>query len=706
VIATRRFRRWTLLLCCGSVVAGINTGPLLLSAGAGTTRGPNAAQQTPTTAAAPVATFEPTPAGIPTSGVVPLSGATTPINVAPGRVVIDGKGYGHGVGLAQDGALWMGKNGKSSTQILALFFPGTTLSKRGGVVRVPLKSIDALTIVFPSGGTVGSISVPAGGAIRMIAGKGVVSAVKTTPPPTAPPTTRAAAPKTVAKVDGAAQFVRSKLIRAQTFFDGPSAWPSPFDALAVVPPTLEPTVPVPETPTTPPAEAPTTPPPGAPSESLPSVPLPTVPTETADPNQPPAVTRVPPLITGSTVIVKAAAGGVLSLGAKKYRGALELKGSSSGMSVVNELDVEQYLRGMGEVLSPTWPQASLESQAIVARTYALKMMAAKGSVCPTEKCQVYLGAQAEYPEMDAAVRASAGRVVTYEGELAATFYSASGGGTIADPSEVFGPGIQIPYLHAGTYPIDDPKAWRVEMSMVELGRRFGYPGTLYDATVAERGPSGRATLVALSGSKGVKTVIGTGFDKALNLRSTNFSIYTGRSGDPAPGATLPVVTGPLVSTPAFTVPDGGAGPSNASGDASGDADLSPGAGDAAVGYQSDLLPSSSARASVGSNETGSTADSPTTSTGAVTSGNSRAVTALPTTSPETTAAAGPTTTTFRAATTSATRSASTTVGLVAQAAAGRSPDSAPSPVPPWAGWAAMGGITLGALWLALRWALR
>ncbi len=703
---TRRFRRWTLLLCCVAVAAGIDSGPLRLSAGAGTTRGPNGSQETPGTtgtSATPQATFEPTPLDIPTSGVLPPAGVTAPLSVAPGRVVIDGKGYGHGVGLAQDGALWLGKNGKSSAQILTLFFPGTTLEKRGGIVRVPLKSIDALTIVFPSGGTVGSISVPAGGAIRMIAGNGVVSAVKTTPPPTAPPTTRAAAPATVASFDGAARIGSVQFVRAQMFGEGLLLGAPAPGAPVVVPPTIEPTVPLPETPTTPPAETPTTPAPGAPPEAAPSVPLPTVPNETAEPNQPPAVTRVPPLLTGSTVIVKAAAGGVLSLGGKKYRGALELKGSSSGMSVVNELDVEQYLRGMGEVLSPTWPQASLESQAIVARTYALKMMAAKGSVCPTEKCQVYLGAQAEYPEMDAAVRASAGRVVTYQGELAATFYSASGGGTIADPSEVFGPGIQIPYLHAGTYPIDDPKPWRVELSLVELGRRFGYPGTLFDVTVAERGPSGRATLVALSGSKGTKTVIGTGFDKALNLRSTNFSIYTGRSGGPAPAAggpaaTSPVVSGTVVTVPEVTIPDSGSG-----------AEQSPSAGDAAIGFQSDLLPSGAAAAPNPSLTDSADVSSAETdpARGATTVSATTGVTTGPVTTGVTT---GPVTTqpvTTRVTSAGVSRPP-TTIANVTQAAAvaGRSPDSTPSPIPPWAGWAAMGGVTLGALWLALRWALR
>lgn len=44
-----------------------------------------------------------------------------------GRVVFDGKGYGHGVGLCQAGAAEMAKEGKSYREILAFYFPSTNL---------------------------------------------------------------------------------------------------------------------------------------------------------------------------------------------------------------------------------------------------------------------------------------------------------------------------------------------------------------------------------------------------------------------------------------------------------------------------------------------------------------------------------------------------------------------------------------------------
>ncbi|MHB1912685.1 MAG: hypothetical protein ACYCTI_11600, partial [Acidimicrobiales bacterium] len=46
-------------------------------------------------------------------------------------VQINGKGFGHGVGLAQDGELEMGRQGDSLETILGQFYPGTSLARAG-----------------------------------------------------------------------------------------------------------------------------------------------------------------------------------------------------------------------------------------------------------------------------------------------------------------------------------------------------------------------------------------------------------------------------------------------------------------------------------------------------------------------------------------------------------------------------------------------
>ncbi len=82
----------------------------------------------------------------------PARGAAAPVPV----VVLDGRGFGHGVGMAQDGAYWMGRGGSSTNQILNQFYPGTKLGRSGGEVRVSVLSPAGREAVvgFPGGGEI------------------------------------------------------------------------------------------------------------------------------------------------------------------------------------------------------------------------------------------------------------------------------------------------------------------------------------------------------------------------------------------------------------------------------------------------------------------------------------------------------------------------------------------------------------------------
>src|SRR2546423_410725 len=73
-------------------------------------------------------------------------------------VVLDGQGFGHGVGLAQWGAKYMADAGASHEDILAKFYPGTELSTAQGTVRVAVYTSpdNRSTLSFPYGGEVRS----------------------------------------------------------------------------------------------------------------------------------------------------------------------------------------------------------------------------------------------------------------------------------------------------------------------------------------------------------------------------------------------------------------------------------------------------------------------------------------------------------------------------------------------------------------------
>jgi SpoIID/LytB domain protein len=230
-------------------------------------------------------------------------------------------------------------------------------------------------------------------------------------------------------------------------------------------------------------------------------------------------------VTASVVRVLAPVGLTVGYAGRRYRGAMVFSGSPSGMTITTEVDVEDYLRGMGEIRDPRWPAASLRAQAIAARTFALDTMAKAGEVCPTQRCQVYLGAQVEYPEMDAAVRATAGQVLTHEGRLILAFYSASGGGSIATPEEAFGGTAEgHPYLRAGGYLTGDVQRWEVRVGLADLAARLGYPGRPDGVRVAKVGPSGRPLEITMWGASGERSWPATTVDRILGLRSNLFTI--------------------------------------------------------------------------------------------------------------------------------------------------------------------------------------
>ncbi|HYX43467.1 MAG TPA: SpoIID/LytB domain-containing protein, partial [Acidimicrobiales bacterium] len=218
---------------------------------------------------------------------------------------------------------------------------------------------------------------------------------------------------------------------------------------------------------------------------------------------------------------------------RRYRGVIRAEGAGSGLHLVNELDVEQYLRGMGEVLEPGWPAASLRAQAIAARTYALRAMATDGRLCNSQQCQVYLGETVEYAAMNKAVADTRGQVLVQGGALIEAVYSANGGGVSATPIEGFGADFgDFPYLRSAPYPTLDPSPWTVRLQLPALASRVGYPGRATGARVSQAGPSGRALEVTVDGDAGPMAVAGLRFVEVLGLRSGLFSI---RIGDAAVG---------------------------------------------------------------------------------------------------------------------------------------------------------------------------
>ncbi|MCX6406677.1 MAG: SpoIID/LytB domain-containing protein [Propionibacteriales bacterium] len=61
-------------------------------------------------------------------------------------VVINGRGFGHGIGMSQYGAQGAARSGKTFKQILASYYPGTSLAQRSGSIRVLVGDATSSTV--------------------------------------------------------------------------------------------------------------------------------------------------------------------------------------------------------------------------------------------------------------------------------------------------------------------------------------------------------------------------------------------------------------------------------------------------------------------------------------------------------------------------------------------------------------------------------
>jgi len=121
-------------------------------------------------------------------------------------------------------------------------------------------------------------------------------------------------------------------------------------------------------------------------------------------------------------------------------------------TLVNQVSIETYLRGVVPFeIGPGAPPPTIEAQAILARTYALRNLRRFAiddyQLCADTQCQVYRGLSGAAASTDRAIAATAGLVLTYNNELVDALYSSTTGGVTAAFSHVWD-GPDRPYLQA------------------------------------------------------------------------------------------------------------------------------------------------------------------------------------------------------------------------------------------------------------------
>ena len=239
-------------------------------------------------------------------------------------------------------------------------------------------------------------------------------------------------------------------------------------------------------------------------------------------------------------------------GVGEYRGLLEVRRTGGGVGAVNEVALDDYVKGISEVPS-SWPAEALRAQAIAARTYLLWVLgngtagaaAALGAqICATESCQVYSGVAKERAangeKWAAAVEDTAGLALVSGGAPILAKYSACNGGRSVSGGK--------PYLK----PVDDPDdarcplhRWGLTVSYDDIGRALALPGTVRavratagDVVVdwsGDGGQGGRITVPRTQFRAKVGAAVPPPADRSRSVPSILFTL---RADDGARVATL------------------------------------------------------------------------------------------------------------------------------------------------------------------------
>ena len=450
-----------------------------------------------------------------------------------GAVVVDGRGWGHGRGMGQYGALgYAVDEGWTSAQILDHYYGGTvaaTVAPSDIGIRLLSRDNEATTVyvenaVLLVAGEAGNWAALSGKSVRVTL-DGDVDRYRV-----------AVGNGCTGSFSDTGIVIQSPFARIRAGFNGtPPAAPTTTS-----------------TTTTSTTTSTTTTVAGATTTSTTAVPSPTTTT-------PPATTTTTPPPTTSTPTVTS--GGITVLGfgddgldqtlqlcegsnaATWYRGEIRAARYEHHQRTVNFLPVEQYLRSVvPQEMPASWASMgggagaqAVRVQAVAARSYALaEQRYDYAKTCDTIRCQVYEGRRSwsgssvwnnEESASDVAILATAGVVRMRDGEIARTEFSASTGGyTItADFPGVVDDGDDVS--------INPVHRWSSEFDAGTVADTFGL-GQLYEIRVVSRDgfgdDGGRAEEIELRTRSGESFVVtGNRFRREFGLMSNWYGIAYG-----------------------------------------------------------------------------------------------------------------------------------------------------------------------------------
>ncbi len=214
----------------------------------------------------------------------------------------------------------------------------------------------------------------------------------------------------------------------------------------------------------------------------------------------------------------------------EYSGKIEVFKGKNGLFVVNELPIEEYIKGVVKVeVGENWPLEALKAQAVAVRTYAIYNVEYKKDgvyhVTSSTLSQLYKGLKTD-PNVEEAVNSTRGEILTYNGKPVNALYHSTSGGLTELPEEIFGKAF--PYLKS--VECDSSSSpfyiWERRIQLKELERLLRLKN-LEVVDVDSTTKTGRAKEVKFTGKEYEKLFSANELRKILGwkrLPSTWFSI--------------------------------------------------------------------------------------------------------------------------------------------------------------------------------------
>jgi stage II sporulation protein D len=238
------------------------------------------------------------------------------------------------------------------------------------------------------------------------------------------------------------------------------------------------------------------------------------------------------------VLISVGQPNTITVNDRMFRGEIQLiKNKDESLSVVNRIDLENYVRGiLYHEASHYWPMEALKAQAIICRTYAIyetqKNKNKNFDLTSDVYSQVYGGMISERYRTNKAVDQTKGTILTYQGEVFPTYYSATCGGYTEDSSMLWN--IDLAPLRGVFcgFCKDSPHfKWNYVLSLAEIKDKLvkaGFKiGNIKNIVIFNRDKTGRIIdLKIVSENKELK-IPAKNFRNIIGpniIRSTNFNV--------------------------------------------------------------------------------------------------------------------------------------------------------------------------------------